>query len=156
MQEELKAYAKGYVAMFERRGIKKNVGSELAMLQRFLSGNLDVFILCVRHNGLLVGGGIFLRSGDTCYYYQGWSERLTPPVPVLHLLLWEAMRYAKRAGCAQFDLFGFSLKDQDKQLQAINDFKRWFRGTLEIYPSTAVIPLYGFLLPLIRRLGARL
>ncbi len=153
--DEALAFAEGYAAMFARRGIQVSASETVRLLTQF-SEEPDAFALCALQavNRKLIGGGIFLHSGDTCTYYQGWSART--PHPVLHTLLWMAMLHAKSLGCSRFDLGGYSLDKRDAQLQAINDFKRWFRGTVISYPATSLIPLFSILTPLLRSLGKRL
>lgn len=153
--DEAMAFSEGYAAVFARRGIRVPASETMRLLTQ-LPEEPDAFTLCARQaaDGKLVGGGIFLRSGNTCTYYQGWSART--PYPVLHTLLWKAMLRAKSLGCSRFDLGGYSLNERDAQLQAINDFKRWFRGTVVTYPATSLILLFGILAPLLRSLGKRL
>ena len=150
------AWLSGYINMFRRRGIAKvaeDAGQVLAAMTALSGAPGDsVFILAAYLNdgSTVAGGGIFLCSGDTCSYYLGFSEKTDPPVPVLHLLLLEAMLAAASRGCRLFDLYGYSLAGDDAQLKAINDFKRWFRGELQVYPGTVLLPLYAVAAPLIK------
>lgn len=147
LQEELQQYAGQHTAMFTRRGIARNVSDTLRLVSGLfalsLAEDAPVFILTARQGDTaILGGAIFLRSGDTCTYYHGFAERGDPPLPVLHSLIWEAMKEARRRGCTRFDLCGYSLDPGDQQLKAVNDFKRWFRGQLIENPKTVVIPLW--------------
>jgi len=161
-QQEVTSYADGHVAMFGRRGIGKDTEVTrhlLAELHAYAKDAPDsAFILSAYadNSDRLIGGGVFLRSGDTCTYYQGYAERLEPPLPVLHLVIWEAMKQAKALGCSRFDLSGYSLDGDDRQLKAVNDFKRWFRGDIIQYPATVVVPLYPLLGQLMRWSGKRI
>jgi lipid II:glycine glycyltransferase (peptidoglycan interpeptide bridge formation enzyme) len=157
------AYAEGHVAMFASKGIRRNMADTRRLVNEFQaiaqeSAGTEVFLLSASLAGSegIIGGGIFLRSGDTCMYYHGYAHRPDPPLPVLHLLLWEAMKQAKSLGCSRFDLAGYSLDTSDLQLKAVNDFKRWFRGEILHYPPTVVIPLYAALKPLLRLIGKRI
>jgi hypothetical protein len=164
--EQLKAseeleFANGYVQMFARKGVAVSLEATTALLRQLDglgAGHSQAFVLAARplHDDALVGGGIFLISGNTCTYYQGWSARTSPPLPVLHTLLWHAMLHARESGCRHFDLSGYSHDLEDAALKSINDFKRWFRGQLLHYPLTSVIPLYKALSPLVRLLIKRL
>jgi lipid II:glycine glycyltransferase (peptidoglycan interpeptide bridge formation enzyme) len=161
--EEAAEYAEGHVAMFARKGILRNVADTQRLVGEFQAlaektAGKEVFILSASAEGSekIIGGGIFLRSGDTCMYHHGYAARLGQPLPVLHLVLWEAMKQAKRLGCTRFDLAGYSLDDTDRQLKAVNDFKRWFRGDILHYPPTVVIPLYRLLKPVLSLLGKRI
>jgi len=159
---DVAAYVKGHVAMFARRGIPKSEAESLGLVgglhQLCGDESANGFMLSA-HTGdsdHLVGGGIFLCNGDTCDYYQGYADRTEPPLPVLHLVLWEAMKRARAMGCLRFDLSGISLDDNDIQLKAVNDFKRWFRGEIIRYPATVVVPLYSFMKPVLRLAGQRI
>jgi lipid II:glycine glycyltransferase (peptidoglycan interpeptide bridge formation enzyme) len=66
------------------------------------------------------------------------------------------MKRAKAMGCSRFDLSGYSLDEDDLQLKAVNDFKRWFRGAIIHHPPTVVIPLYPFIGTLMRISGKRI
>ncbi len=161
-QEDVPPYVDGHVSMFARRGIPRSREESLRLvddLHRLSSVDETSVFLLSAHAGEsdgLIGGGIFLRNGDTCTYYQGYADRTEPPLPVLHLVLWEAMRRARAAGCRRFDLSGYSLDEDDVQLKAVNDFKRWFRGEIIRYPDTVVVPLYAILKPVLRLAGKRL
>ena len=160
--ENVDAYARGHVGMFARRGISKDAAATLKLITELHALAKDpahsVFILSAfsADSDQIIGGGVFLCTGDTCTYYQGYAERLEPPLPVLHLVLWEAMKRAKAMGCSRFDLSGYSLDDDDQQLKAVNDFKRWFRGAIIHNPPTVVIPLYPLIATLLRISGKRI
>lgn len=161
LKEELEEYARGHVEMFTRRGISRSIPDTLRMLNGLfaLSESMDdpPFILTARLgvNGIQ-GAAIFLRSGDTCTYYHGYAQRGNPPLPVLHALLWDAMKKARGLGCTRFDLCGISLDVNDTQLKAVNDFKRWFRGMLLQNPPTVVIGLFPLVTPLLRLMNKRI
>lgn len=59
--------------------------------------------------------------------------------PASHLLVWEAMRWARAAGCTMFDLEGFSLVAQPGDpLWGVNQFKRGFVPTEEPLRTVAI------------------
>lgn len=160
-RDELQQYAELHTAMFTRRGIVRNVPDTLRLvtgLYNLSEGEKgSVFILTARQqDGPMLGAAIFLRSGDTCTYYHGFAERGDPSLPVLHSLIWEAMKEARRRGCTRFDMCGYSLDPGDQQLKAVNDFKRWFRGELIENPKTVVIPLWPGIGALLKISGKRL
>jgi hypothetical protein len=160
-EHELEQYAKGHVEMFTRRGILRNIPETLRLVQgihKLSKSAMEApFILTARQEtDIILGGAIFLRSGDTCTYYHGFAERGNPPLPVLHSLIWEAMKLARSRGCTRFDLCGISLDADDAQLKAVNDFKRWFRGTLIQNPPTVVVGLFPFVAPLLRLMKKRI
>ena len=155
--EELPAFISGYRAMFRRRGIHKEV-SEATRKFTGIYRTLQTFptegvMLVIRHpqTSDLIAGGVFIRSGNTMYYRDGFSEKIKSWA-LLHLVVWEAIRIAKTQGCTRFDLGGYSLKD-DSQLKAINDFKGWFSDDIRISPPTKIIELFPFAARLLKVFG---
>ena len=159
-EEDLPVFLTAYIAMFQRRGIDKDV-SEARLKFTGIFQTLQTYagegmVLGVRHpeTGALVAGGVFIKSGDTMYYRDGFSEKIKGWA-LLHVIIWEAVRIAKELGCLYFDLGGYSLKD-DSQLQAINDFKRWFSRNIRISPPTKIIELFPFAARLLKVFGKSL
>ena len=55
------------------------------------------------------------------------SSRRNRRLPAGHLLVWEAMRWAKQHGCTCFDVDGYSMMARPGDaLWGVNEFKRGF------------------------------
>lgn len=79
----------------------------------------------------LIGFGWALLHGDRAEYSTGASARLPgESVPILHPILWDLIRWAKREGATWFDLGGVTQGSQVPgavdPLAGISDFKRGF------------------------------
>ncbi len=71
------------------------------------------------------------RSG---YYHHGASSQAYPKIPASHLVLWTAIREAKRRECKTFNFWGISPDDQPKHPWAgLSLFKKGFGGRAESY-----------------------
>jgi hypothetical protein len=72
------------------------------------------------------------------------TSRRNREVPASHLLVWEAMKWAKTHGCTRFDFSGYSLVARPGDtLWGINQFKRGFGGADAIQRSVAIHELQG-------------
>ncbi len=73
--------------------------------------------------------GIFLlRYGQRCWYFYGASSSRRRRDMPNYLLQWEAMRWARRAGCSWYDWWGAPtcLDDPDDAMQGVWYFKQGF------------------------------
>jgi peptidoglycan pentaglycine glycine transferase (the first glycine) len=104
---------------------------------------------------------VFCRGPRAWYFYGGSTDAERERMPN-HLLQWEAMRWAKHKGCAQYDLWG--VPDEDQQtleaeftrrsegLWGVYRFKRGFGGELR----RAAQPVVRVYQPLLYRLYLQL
>jgi lipid II:glycine glycyltransferase (peptidoglycan interpeptide bridge formation enzyme) len=82
---------------------------------------------------------VFARGARAWYLYGASGDRERSRMPA-YLLQWEAMRWARRRGCLEYDLWGVPDEDEDileAQFETRQDglwgvyrFKRGFGGTL--------------------------
>jgi lipid II:glycine glycyltransferase (peptidoglycan interpeptide bridge formation enzyme) len=89
--------------------------------------------------GTLLGGAVILRAGTVAHYVYGAAavER-DANLPISHLPIWHAIRWAKEIGCAQFDFGGGG--DGPRTVSSVNRFKQGFGGTsLTFMPSMHLI-----------------
>ncbi len=63
-------------------------------------------LLCASFEGELLGGVVALRAASRSWYVWGATKKHAA-VNVGHLLQWEAMKWAKRQGCLEYDLGGY-------------------------------------------------
>ena len=80
-----------------------------------------------RHDDTIVGGIVVLRAGQNLHYVYGGS-RDDPEArrfPIAHLLHWQAIEWAREAGCRHYDFGGYSPTGG-----GVAAFKRGFGGTL--------------------------
>ena len=116
-----------------------------------------------RYKKELVAGGIFIYWQGEGYYHQGASNQKFSKIPVSYLVLWEAIREAKRRGCIAFNFWGGIDPDSKPghPWAGLSRFKMGFGGTKYEYVPTQdykLSPLYWivFLFEKIRRIKRRL
>jgi len=96
-------------------------------------------VLVARHQGEPLAAALLIKHRGTAHLPMIPSSRRQRELPASHLLVWEAMRWAKRHGCTVFDLAGYSLVAQPGDaLWGINQFKRGFASLDAIRKSVAI------------------
>ena len=84
-------------------------------------------ILLARTGEQVMAGALVLRQGTRAHLVSLPSGRGSSKLPTSHLVVWEAVRWAKSRGCTTFDLEGYSLvARQGEALWGVNQFKRGF------------------------------
>ena len=158
--DDVDYYCEGHSKIYKIRGLKVSNEKLVMLREMFLEilrlGKDFGYVLGIKDKATneLIAGGIFLRIGDTVIYINGYSMRINK-LSLSHLLQWHSMKMAHQFGCKHFDLHGYSLKD-NKQLLAINNFKRWFGSEVIIYPQTSVIGLIPGVILVSRLLNKKL
>lgn len=98
-------------------------------------------------DGQAVAGLILFRFAQCAYYFYGMSRDLHRDKMPNYLLQWEAMRWARAAGCATYDLWGApDTLDESEQMHGVYRFKKGlgarFVSQLGAWDYTALRPLY--------------
>lgn len=85
----------------------------------------------VREGALLLGGIVVVHTGTTATYLYGASAAEHRGLMAPHALQWHAIREARRAGCARYDLFGVPpAPDEGHPMHGLYRFKTGFGGRL--------------------------
>jgi len=96
-------------------------------------------ILVARHQGEPLAAALVITYRGTAHLPLIPSSHRQRELPASHLLVWEAMRWARSHGCAALDFAGYSLVAQPgDSLWGINQFKRGFAGVDQLQKSVAV------------------
>lgn len=116
-------------------------------------------LLFARYQKTNLAGVMLFKAGNRCWYFYGAStndERNRMPV---YLLQWEAIRWARQAGCEEYDLWGIPdapedvLEDQfanrSDGLWGVYRFKRGFGGRMERTARTVDLVAQPFLYRLV-------
>jgi len=100
----------------------------------------SVELLLAHHEGEALAGLMVFAQGTRAWYLYGASSDSRREVMAPHLLQWEAIRWARARGCAEYDLWGIPDADEgtlEKEFSARQDglwgvyrFKRGFGGQL--------------------------
>ena len=107
----------------------------------------DAFVVCCFSKGSGLLAGAVIVSFDKCaYYYYAVTSDKGREFLAGYLVVWEAMREAKRRGYQVFD-FGGIYDDRFKYLkrwQGFSAFKKKFGGEEVNYPGPFVRLLFPF------------
>jgi len=88
-------------------------------------------LLVAEHEGELLAGIIVLRFGATATYLYGASSNHKRNLMAPYALQWEAMRRARAAGAAYYDLFGVPpADDPEHPMHGLYRFKTGFGGRI--------------------------
>ena len=95
-------------------------------------------VLVARHQGEPLAAALVVTHRGTAHLPMIPSSRRHRELPATHLLVWEAMRWARSHGCSALDFSGYSLVAQPGDpLWGINQFKRGFAGLDQLRKSVA-------------------
>jgi lipid II:glycine glycyltransferase (peptidoglycan interpeptide bridge formation enzyme) len=111
----------------------------------------QVALLLAFYQGIPLAGLMVFRSGSRAWYFYGASNEQERNRMPTYLLQYEAMKWAKRMGCTQYDLWGIPDEDEDvleegfsnrsDGLWGVYRFKRGFGGIIKRH-STAYDRVY--------------
>ena len=123
-----------------RAPVRPVQSSDIASVSRhWLRHGSGGTILVARHGREPLAAALVIKHHNTAHLAMMASSRRHSELPASHLLVWEAMRWAKSHGCASFDFAGYSLVAQPGDtLWGVNEFKRGFATVGAIRKSVAV------------------
>lgn len=78
-----------------------------------ISDQLTVNLLVARYEGEIISTWVLFKFGDTLYYPYGASTRKHQKVMANNLMMWEAIKLAKKMGCLYLDMWGALGNDPD-------------------------------------------
>ena len=101
------------------------------------SSDNQISVFLGKYKGEVVSAGIFVFWQDTCFYHHGASSLLYPKVPVSYLLLWEAIKEAKKRGIQKFNFWGTApFLNKKHPWFGLTLFKMGFGGYQKEYVKT--------------------
>jgi peptidoglycan pentaglycine glycine transferase (the first glycine) len=96
-------------------------------------------VLVARHQGEPLAAALVITHRGTAHLPMIPSSRRRRELPATHLLVWEAMRWARSRGCTALDFAGYSLVARPGDpLWGINQFKRGFADLDQLHKSVAI------------------
>jgi lipid II:glycine glycyltransferase (peptidoglycan interpeptide bridge formation enzyme) len=99
-----------------------------AIWEPFMAGGLAHLLLAEVAGGP-VAGILLFRFGPTAWYFYGASTAQSRDLMPNHALQWEAMRWAKGAGCTRYDWWGApDVLDESDPMWGVYRFKQGFGG----------------------------
>ena len=99
-------------------------------------------LLLASFDGEDIAAILVVRCGDMAtYLYGASSDRHRNQMPN-HLLQWEAMRWAKAAGCSTYDFWGMDDGEAgDRSMAGVDKFKSGFDPQPVVHPGAFDLPL---------------
>ncbi len=122
------------------------------------SGDKQISVFLGRHQGEILASGIFIFWQGIGFYHHGASSLKYPKIPASYLLLWEAIKEAKKRGCGKFNFWGVSPPENKGHPWAgLSLFKEGFGGNYNSYVRTRDLPVsakywFSFLVESLRKL----
>jgi len=102
----------------------------------------QISIFFGKYKNEIVSSGIFIFWQNIGFYHHGASSQKYPKIPVSYLLLWEAIREAKRRGYKTFNFWGIVPNVKTSHPWAgLTLFKMGFGGYKKEYLKTQDFPL---------------
>ena len=102
-------------------------------------------LLLAYHNDIPLAGLMVFRYGERAWYFYGASNNLERNRMPTYLLQFEAMKWAKKHGCTEYDLWGIPDEDEEILEKEFSDrsdglwgvyrFKRGFGGEIKRHAS---------------------
>jgi hypothetical protein len=142
---ELNSFTAVYSKMCKVRDIDDGDLSEkkISAIYNYLIHNNKGEILIVKDNaGIVLGGAILVFQGASVRFLKGTSDPDRRDLPILHLVLYEAILKAKADNFKYFDFWGYNhFVDENDQIYNINKFKKGFGGYYTFFAKKMNISL---------------
>src|SRR4030042_24050 len=95
--------------------------------------------LTAQSQGKISGGTILLTNNSRAYYYYAFTSKEGRKKLAQYLLVWEAMKLAKKRGCQIFDFEGiYDKRFPVKDWQGFSHLKKSFGGQEIEYPGVFI------------------
>lgn len=120
-----KRNGKGYIPSFSEFSLVLNIFRE------------NAFLTVVYRQGQTLAGAVILTSPENAYYYYAFTSSKGRGTFSGYLVVWEAMREARRRKCKTFDLEGVydDRFTKLKRWKGFTLFKKKFGGEVVEYPA---------------------
>jgi len=93
----------------------------------------------------IIAGTVILKTNQTAYYYSAFSSKEGRKKLSQYLLVWEAIKLAKKQGCKTFDFEGlYDPRFPIKSWRGFTHFKKSFGGQEVNYPGCFVKYCFPF------------
>lgn len=139
-RDAIDSFVSIYESMCRYRGVSLSNAENVTSVCNFLFSTNKGFILLVKFENTIIGGGVFLNNGNTCTYYIGATDEKYKKIPTSHYLLYQAILEAKNTGMSFFDFGGYDLNtSSEKQSFNINQFKIQFSQDIRVYTEPLMI-----------------
>ena len=105
---EIEEFLQAYRELAARKGFAPDELDRMRRQIRWLvNSESRGALLLARHENVVRGGVVIARAARRCWYVWG-ATRMKPNLNVGQILQWEALRWAKRHGCTEYDFGGYT------------------------------------------------
>ena len=147
-RDDLISFIDGYLKMCKFREIdsgyitSKNIGD---IYDNLIENNRGQILIAKDKDNVIIGGVILVYQGLSVRYLLGTSDPDRRDLPVLHIVLYEAIKRAKNDNFKYFDFWGYNhFADKNDQVFYINHFKKGFGGYYTFFAKKMNIELVPF------------
>jgi lipid II:glycine glycyltransferase (peptidoglycan interpeptide bridge formation enzyme) len=110
-----------------------------------IENNKGQILLAKDKDNVVLGGAILTYQGISVRYSVGASDPDRRDLPVLHIVLYDAILRAKKDNFKYFDFWGYNHFAEEKdQVYYINHFKKGFGGYYTFFAKKMNIDLVPF------------
>jgi lipid II:glycine glycyltransferase (peptidoglycan interpeptide bridge formation enzyme) len=146
--EELMAFSEIYSKMSKARQIEASglTSDNIKDIYNYLIiNNKGQVLLAKDKNDVVLGGIILVYQGISVRYLLGASDPERRDIPILHIVLYEAIIKSKAENFRYFDFWGFNhFASENDQVYQINHFKLGFGGYYTFFAKKMNIDLFPF------------
>lgn len=136
---DINSFIELYMKMYEFRKLVYDksilvysVTSIFAIMAKYDKG----FCVSIFDKDILVGAFIVVFQGNVSRYFKSASDPERRDLSILHLGIFEAIKYCKEKGYLTFDLWGYNhFVDAKDQIFSINIFKKGFTDNFTFFPK---------------------
>lgn len=116
------------------------VNKEIKLLIQAFKNKAKIVIVFEKDQKIPLAGAIILINEDTAYYWQAAATDKGKKLLAPTLVVWEAIKLAKKEGCKYFDFEGIYDErfPKNKSWQGFTHFKNGFKGEETIYSNPSV------------------
>lgn len=141
-KHKLKEFYNLYRRLADRAGFSPFSWEYIKNEFEVFSNNNQIKLFWAEMDNQMIAGALIVFYGPAAFYHHSASE-VNLKAPVTHLLLWKAIKEAKKQGREQFNFWGIVPKDarQGHPWQGLSFFKQGFGGRRIDYLPTQDLPL---------------
>lgn len=103
----------------------------------------EILIFTAKYKNEVVGSSMIIFNSGKAYYHQSALLAEYSKIPVIYLLMWEAIKTAKSRGCTAFDFWGYidPQKQPNHPWAGPTAFKMGFGGQNKDFVKSKDLPL---------------
>lgn len=128
-----------YIKMYKFRNLpinEKEVIYSINNIFEFITKYNKGIYVSIFDKDCQVGAFVVIFQGTNARYFKSASDPERRDLSILHLGMFEAIKYCKENGYLSFDLWGYNhFVDDNNQIFHVNNFKRGFTDNFTFFPK---------------------